>query len=361
MPKRSQVTMSRGIRYDLLYPMSSLVKVEGITKRNKVKELSNDFIDCAVSNVKINSIPYHKSKAKDEGYFSNTKIKLIKRYPNIEYSIHIRVFKNTKKNLIKEANFIIGENSYDNNFTINKYHSKSFEEKIVYIIKSNDIKAKFIIDNIKKDLKVEINYKYNKLIHNDGIYDCRIETFEEISSCLNKYIDTINEIKEIKNIIRKSKIFPSYRYNEENEKVKLDYISKILIGDTILIKDKLYTVIEIDIYDNLHFMELDSLMKGKYDVFNKKIKRNDYQVDKVLFNIFDCLFINRSEGREKREIELMLLDMVNYSRSPFLYESRGYNNLSGMSNKHLRTFYKLIKTENEYFFLNNNTNKRKRK
>lgn len=111
MPKRPKVRISKGTRYDLLYPMSSLVKIEGITKRNKVKELSNDFIDCAVSNVKINSIPYRKSKAKDEGYFSNTKIKLIKRYPNIEYSINIRVFKNTKKNLIKEANFIIGENS----------------------------------------------------------------------------------------------------------------------------------------------------------------------------------------------------------------------------------------------------------
>lgn len=57
----------------------------------------------------------------------------------------------------------------------------------------------------------------------------------------------------------------------------------------------------------------------------------------------------------------MLLDMINYDRLPFLYENRGYNNLSGMSNKHLRTFYKLIKKENEYFFLNNNTNKGKRK
>lgn len=355
MPKRPKIKMNlENIRYDTLYPMNSLVKIEGITKEDKIKGLLNSFIDCGLSNVKINSIPYHKSKAKDEGYFANTKIELIKRYPNIEYSINIRVFKSTKKNLVKEVNFIIDADNNDKNFTINKYYKENLNEKFIYIIKSNDITVKFIIDDIEKDLKLEVNYKYIKLVHNSGIFDRRIETFGHLSSCLNEYIDAINKIKEIKYKIRESSIY--YKFNEKNERERLDDIGKIIIGDTIFMKDKLYTFIKNDdIYGNVFLIELDLLMKGNYDIFKvKRRKRNDYQSDKVLFNIFDCLFINRSEGKEKREIELMLLDMVNYSRLPFLYESRGYNNLSGMSNKHLRTFYKLIKKENEYFFLNNN-------
>lgn len=356
MPKRPKIKMNlENIRYDTLYPMNSLVKIEDITKEDKIKELLNGFIDCGLSNVKINSIPYHKSKAKDEGYFANTKIELIKRYPNIEYSINIRVFKNTKKNLVKEVNFIIDENSNDKNFIINKYYKENLNEKFIYIIKSNDITVKFIIDDIENDLKLEVNYKYIKLVHNSGIFDRRIETFGHLSSCLNEYIDAINKIKEIKNTIKESNLFCYYDYISKNEKEKLDYIGKIFIGDTIFMKGKLYTVIKNSKYDNIHLAEFNSLMKGNYDVFKIKIrKRTNDQADKVLFNIFDCLFINRSKGKEKREIELMLLDMVNYSRLPFLYESRGYNNLSGMSNKHLRTFYKLIKKENEYFFLNNN-------
>ena len=334
-----------------------LEEVNGVSKKELIEGLSKELFECKVSNAKHSGYLVDIAEEEDHKYNHMTKIKYVKGYPNPKYLFSMKIFLNKKSNIIKSEKFILDPSNDDINIEKMESSDKAIS---VYTISYNEFNIKITISKLFKE--VEISSKYKDFVftsHSDFLYSIR--NFLNLSKAFNDY--RYENYLTSKRLMG-SDVFDKY-VNILNENLTCGDVVKVDNKLMVLISNGLPCILDSDLYlfNNLNmdeidsdyeFIELNDLFTSSLGISNIEEFKETFSKSDVLFNIFDCLFVNGLDNKGKRNIETLKLDLSNYSVMNNLYNNTGINIEYALVRRHLRTFYKLIKGEYTHYLQNNN-------
>lgn len=334
-----------------------LEEVNGVSKKELIEGLSKELFECKVSNAKKSGYLVDLAEEEEHKYNHMTKIKYVKGYPNPKYLFSMKIFLNKKSNIIKSEKFILDPSNDDINIEKMENSDKTIS---IYTISYNEFNIKITISKLFKE--VEISSKYKDFVfvsHSDFLYS--ISNFFKLSKAFNDY--------RYENYLTSKRLMGSDVFDRYvdilNENLTCGDVVKVDNKLMVLISNGLPCILDSDLYlfNNLNmdeidsdyeFIELNDLFTSSLGISNIEEFKETFSKSDVLFNIFDCLFVNGLDNKGKRNIETLKLDLSNYSVMNNLYNNTGINIEYALVRRHLRTFYKLIKGEYTHYLQNNN-------
>ena len=333
-----------------------LEEVNGVSKNELIEGLAKELFECKVSNAKHSGYLVDLAEEEDHKYNYMTKIKYIKGYSNPKYLFSFKIFLNKKSNIIKSEKFILNPSNDDINIEKMENSDKTAS---VYTISYNEVNIKITISKLSKEVEISSKYK-------DFVFALPIEfiysrhNFFKLSKAFNDYRYK-NYLTSIR--LMGSDVFDKYT-NILDENLTCGDVVKVDNKLMVLISNGLPCILDSDLYlfNNLNmneidsdyeFIELNDLFTTSLGVSNIEEFKETFSKSDVLFNIFDCLFINGLDNKGKRHIDVLKSDLSNYSVMTNLYSNKGTSNEYALIKRHFRTFYKLIKGEYTHYLQNN--------
>lgn len=334
-----------------------LEEVNGVSKKELIEGLSKELFECKVSNAKNSGYLVDMAEEEENKYNHMAKIKYIKGYPNPKYLFSMKIFLNKKSNIIKSEKFILDPSNDDINIEKMENSDKTIS---VYTISYNEFNIKITISKLFKEVEISSKYKdFVFISHSDFLYSTR--NFFNLSKAFNDY--------RYKNYLTSKRLMGSDLFDKYvnilNENLTCGDVVKVDNKLMVLISNGLPCILDSDLYlfNNLNmdeidsdyeFIELNSLFTSSLGISNIEEFKETFSKSDVLFNIFDCLFVNGLDNKGKRNIETLKSDLSNYSVMNNLYNNTGINIEYALIRRNLRTFYKLIKGEYTHYLQNNN-------